>query len=1149
METKTYGSITITKVEDGQNGLSIVWKGELSTEPTNPEVNWVYKNTNNGIVYIYNGTQWEPMVLDGSDGADGTNGTNGLSVFITYNDSSTNPDAPTGDGTSNGWHTNSTTDVVWMSQKIATDATSGAWGAPIKIKGDDGQDGDDGVGIVSQTEQYYKSTTTTKPSSSDSDWETRWSTEFSSDWDIDTKNLWQRQQILWSNGETTYVGLMLMDEYDIASVLAEKAGTSVGEWCIANNKTIINGGVIMTGTIGADQIKSNWIEAKHLKSDYLSSLSANIGEIKAGSLQSADFIDKEGVYSEQGTKIDLTNDYIKSKNFAIDTNGDAHFNGTVHATAGDIGGCEIVDGQLTVDKLATLSADMGEITAGSIESSYYYDGDVKIIEWGSEEPVATASNLDEEPMALTNRDDDASLMMAAFDSGEVMAAAEPTSDEYFSFTAITWLGAIKSYDIRAKDVNNMPENVILPSTYKDLPVTKVGYNAFKNCTLLQSIIIPDSVNDIDNNAFTGCNSLVEITVPFIGTGVGDVRSYLGGIFGANTDSDNDVCVPTSLKKVTITSVTSIPYGAFRYCRSLTSVVISDSVTYIGAIAFQSCDSLTSVVIPNSVTSIGDSAFQSCSSLTSVVIPDSVTQIGAGAFYGCSRLTIYCEAASQPSGWNAKWNSSNRPVIWNFKEFGSTEEYDYAITNDNNVTLMLYKGSETEIVIPSTINGNAVIDSGTAFKGNANITSIVIPDSVTSIDSEAFANCDGLTSIVIPDSVTSIGSQAFNNCNSLMVCCKAKSRPSGWSDKWNVSNCPVVWGVVEWRNNNKQYDYCVTYTGQIYLTRYKENEINLVIPSILDTYYVVSLGIAFKRNTTITSVTIPTSVTFIEKYAFVECTSLQSVICDRNSQLTLIDANAFSGCSSLKSVVIPESVTSIEENAFQDDSALQTIYYGGENASDWNAITKASGNTSLDSATIYYYSETNPESSGFWHYDKTPTGFKISCEDQYMISSPYFKVTQDGNIIAINASLSGMVNAQTGYIGNWEISAGKLQNSEGSVGLNNNLEANGIVFWAGDNFKVTNTGTLTAKCAEFGNEAWCWKIYSNTQVKTINNEELYSGPALYGTAGLEGEVQTYCYITPNGLYFDFRGFLENGATYQRSITWVDLMKKLDQIKIN
>lgn len=132
--------------QDGSNGLSIVWKGDLASAPSNPQLNWCYRDTDNGKVYIYNGLAWELMVLDGSDGADGANGEDGLSVFITYHDNAitSTPANPTGNGTTNGWHTNATKAANWMSQKVAASASEGTWGDPIQICGADGQDGTNG---------------------------------------------------------------------------------------------------------------------------------------------------------------------------------------------------------------------------------------------------------------------------------------------------------------------------------------------------------------------------------------------------------------------------------------------------------------------------------------------------------------------------------------------------------------------------------------------------------------------------------------------------------------------------------------------------------------------------------------------------------------------------------------------------------------------------------------------------------------------------------------------------------------------------------------------------------------------------------------------------------------------------------------------
>lgn len=123
---------------DGKDGLSIEHKGTMSNPPSNPKKNWTYKDSDNGVVYIYTGMAWEVLTYDGSDGIDGTNGTDGFSVFITYHDSLTQPYAPTGNGTTGGWHTNCTSSSVWISQKVSSDVNVGTWGTPLKIKGQDG---------------------------------------------------------------------------------------------------------------------------------------------------------------------------------------------------------------------------------------------------------------------------------------------------------------------------------------------------------------------------------------------------------------------------------------------------------------------------------------------------------------------------------------------------------------------------------------------------------------------------------------------------------------------------------------------------------------------------------------------------------------------------------------------------------------------------------------------------------------------------------------------------------------------------------------------------------------------------------------------------------------------------------------------------
>lgn len=101
-------------------------------------------------------------------------------------------------------------------------------------------------------------------------------------------------------------------------------------------------------------------------------------------------------------------------------------------------------------------------------------------------------------------------------------------------------------------------------------------------------------------------------------------------------------------------------------KNLTKVTIPEGVVGIGEDAFRNCYSLEEVKLPNSLLSIEDMAFYSCSNLTNIVIPNGVKIIGRYAFRGCNGLTIYCEATSQPSGWDSRWNPSNRPAVWGYK---------------------------------------------------------------------------------------------------------------------------------------------------------------------------------------------------------------------------------------------------------------------------------------------------------------------------------------------------------------------------------------------------------------------------------------------------------------------------------------------------
>lgn len=160
-----------------------------------------------------------PPGPDGADGKDGTNGTNGLSVWITYHDGTTTPAKPTGDGTLNGWHTDLTDAVVWLSQKVAASASSGTWGTPVRIVGADGKPGtkgDDGVSVTSTEVEYYLSTSETELSGGT--WQPAAPTI------TDGTYLWSRTKITYSNGKTAYTGA-----YCISKAMTESAEPIVSE--------------------------------------------------------------------------------------------------------------------------------------------------------------------------------------------------------------------------------------------------------------------------------------------------------------------------------------------------------------------------------------------------------------------------------------------------------------------------------------------------------------------------------------------------------------------------------------------------------------------------------------------------------------------------------------------------------------------------------------------------------------------------------------------------------------------------------------------------------------------------------------------------------------------------------------------------------
>lgn len=140
------------------------------------------------------------------------------------------------------------------------------------------------------------------------------------------------------------------------------------------------------------------------------------------------------------------------------------------------------------------------------------------------------------------------------------------------------------------------------------------------------------------------------------TGCGNLTATEGVVYTLSSDG---------------TYATVTGYEGGEPCVVIAAAYENVPVTQIAENAFSDAY-LSRVIIPESVTHIGRSAFSNCTDLMGVMIFESVTEIGENAFYGCSDLTIFCEAESQPSGWNENWNSSDRQVFWGHENKKMTE---------------------------------------------------------------------------------------------------------------------------------------------------------------------------------------------------------------------------------------------------------------------------------------------------------------------------------------------------------------------------------------------------------------------------------------------------------------------------------------------
>ena len=408
--------------------------------------------------------------------------------------------------------------------------------------------------------------------------------------------------------------------------------------------------------------------------------------------------------------------------------------------------------------------------------------------------------------------------------------------------------------------NNVSPNIKTVIIGKN--VTTIGKYAFKECGSIEDVIMPESLTNIGYRAFYGCSSLKEITIPENVTQIG-AESFVG-----------------------CTLLQTLNYNAkdaqIEISNSQSSPTYGSASEWLDNHPFD-------LIIGSSVETIRDYTFRSLNNMRSVTIGSTVKTINTDSFYRCFDIeTIYFNGTLKE--WNERFKScflqySNNIVYLPYAD----EPFTYNLNEDDTIT---------------------ITDCDKECAGNVVVPSVVEGFPVTRIGENAFANCSEITSIVIPESISNISAGSFNNCTALQSIVVDPANTFYRSD----GNC-----VIETESKTLVFG-CK----------------NSVIPS---NGSVTAIGsFAFCGCEGITTLIVPEKITSIGKYAFKDCTGITDVFF--NAELCSAfdrEQHWLDGCEQLNKVVFGKSVKVIPENVFYNCKVSEITMHNTVNTVGKNAF--------------------------------------------------------------------------------------------------------------------------------------------------------------------------------------------------------------------